>query len=64
MGEKPGGLAQERAFGFHPSKLLKKREGDDLGVRELLQGLVVLTVRVEGLVGVVDLAEQNDERLF
>jgi hypothetical protein len=47
VGEKPGGLAQERAFGFHPSKLLKKREGDDLGVRELLQGLVVPTVRIQ-----------------
>ena len=55
--EKPGGLAQESAFGFHPSKELKEREGDDLGVRELLQGLVAPTVRVEGLVSVVDLAQ-------
>lgn len=38
--EKPGDLAQEGAFGFYPSKLLKECEGEDLGVREMLEGMV------------------------
>ena len=62
--EEPGSLAQEGAFGFYPSELLKEREGDDLRVRELLKGGIVPSSWVEMSVGVVDLAEQDDQRLF
>ena len=36
MGEKAGGLAQERAFGLYAPKLLQESEGYDLRVREFL----------------------------
>ena len=64
VGEEPDGLAQEGAFGFYPSELLKEREGENLGVRELLEGGLVFCSWVEMDVGVVDLAEQDSYRLF
>ena len=62
--EKPGELAQEGAFGFYPSKLLKEREGEDLGVREMLERGVVSCSWVEMGVSVIDLAEQDGYRFF
>jgi hypothetical protein len=48
MGEQAGGLAQEGAFGFYPSKLLEERQGEDLRVREPLEGGVAAApARVE-----------------
>lgn len=64
VAEEPGDLAQEGAFGFHPSELLKEREGEDLGVRERLEGGIVLSSWVEVGVGVVDLTEQDGQGLF
>ncbi len=65
MAEEAGGLAQEGAFGFHPSKLLEERQGEDLRVREPLEGSVAAApARVERDIGVVDLAEQSDDRFF
>jgi hypothetical protein len=64
MGEKPGGLAQERALGLYPSQLLEEREGKHLRVRKPFEGSVATPSWVEVPVGVVDLAEQHDERLF
>jgi len=40
-------------------QLLQEREGDDLGVRESLEGLVAVPLRVEEAVGVVYEAEQD-----
>jgi hypothetical protein len=58
--EQPGDLAQEGAFGFYPSELPKERKGEDFGIRELLEGGIVPSWRVEVSVGVVvDLAEQD-----
>ena len=37
VAEKAGDLAQEGARGLHAPKLLEDGEGDDLGVRELLE---------------------------
>src|SRR5215210_6859141 len=64
VGEEAGDLAQEGAFGFHPSELLKEREGENLGVRELLERSVEFSSWVEMDVGVVDPAEQDGEGLF
>jgi hypothetical protein len=36
--EKASDLAQESAFGLHPSQLLEEDECEDLGVRKLLEG--------------------------
>jgi hypothetical protein len=51
--EKAGGLAQEGTLGFYASKLLKKRESKDLGVRELLEGGIASSLRIEMRIGVV-----------
>ena len=64
VGEKPRRVAQERALTLHAARLLKEREHQDLGVRESLEAFVTLRARVEVLVGVVDQAEQNGDRLF
>jgi hypothetical protein len=47
-----------------PEALLEDGEGDDLGVRELLEGSVEICPRVEDSVGVVDLAEEGGDRFF
>ena len=45
--------------------MLQEGERQNLGVRELLYGLVASpSLRVEGAVGVVDEAEQHGDRLF
>jgi hypothetical protein len=62
--EEPSDLAQEGTFGFYPSELLEEREGEDFGIRELLEGGVVSSSGVERGVGVVDPAKQYDYRLF
>ena len=64
VGEEASGVAQEGAFGFTPRKLLEEREGEDLRVREPLEGIVAAGARVEMGVGVVDLAEQGGDGLF
>ena len=64
VGEEVGGFAQEGTAGLHAPKLLERREGDDLRVREPLEGFVEPAVRIEMAVGVVDLAEQDGDRLF
>ena len=48
--EKAGDLAQEGTLGFNTSKLLEEREGYDLRVRELLEGLVVTSFGTEPVV--------------
>jgi hypothetical protein len=64
VGEETGDFAQEGAARLHTTKLLEQREGDDLRVREPLEGFVELAVGIEVAVGVVDLAEQDGDRLF
>jgi hypothetical protein len=64
VGEEAGGFAQEGAAGLDTPKLLEQREGDDLRVRESLEGFVETAIRIEVPVGVVDLAEQDGDRLF
>jgi len=59
------GVAQERALGLDTSQLLKKRQGQDLGVREALQGFVATrSMRVEEGVGVVGEAEEHSHSVF
>jgi hypothetical protein len=62
VGEEAGGLAQEGVFGFHPPKLLE--DGEDLRVREPLEGGVEIPARIEDSVGVADLARQGGDRFF
>ena len=62
--EEPLGIAQEGALTLYAPKLLEKRQGQDLGVRESLERLVTSPPRVEQRVGVVDEAEQERDRLF
>jgi hypothetical protein len=64
MREESGGVAQEGALALRAPKLLKQGESYDLRIRELLQALVMPTVRIDVLVDVVDRAEQNSEGLF
>ena len=65
VAEEAGGLAQEGTFGSPPSKLPEERQGEDLRVREPLEGgVAALPLRVERGVGVVDLAKQGDESFF
>src|SRR5215210_8200212 len=60
MGEETLVVAQERAFALHAPKLLQEGEGDDLGVREALYGLVASSAaRVEEAVAVVYEAEKH-----
>jgi len=44
--------------------LLEEGEGDDLRIGELLERLLPAPLGVEVSVGVVDLAEKDDDRLF
>jgi hypothetical protein len=53
--EEPGDLAQEGAFGLHPSKLPKEGEGYDLRIGELFEGLVAPPIGVEPVVSVVSI---------
>ena len=59
------GIPQERAFALHAPKLLQEGEGDDLGVRKPLYGLVASSAAgVEEAVGVVYEAEKHRQSLF
>ena len=61
--EEPLGIPQERAFALHAPKLLQEGEGDDLGVRKPLYGLVAASAAgVEEAVGVVYEAEKHGLR--
>ena len=62
--EEPLGIPQERAFALHAPKLLQERQGEHLGVGELLYGLVGSPAWVEEGISVVDEAEQYGDRLF
>jgi len=64
VAEKAGDLAQEGALALHAPKLLEDGEGDYLGVRELLEGSVEISPRVEDSVGIIDLAEQGGDRFI
>ena len=64
MRDEPLGLAQEGALALHPTKLLQERQGDDLRVRELLEGLVASSTGVEQQVSVVHEAEEDGQGLF
>ncbi|MDP9480468.1 MAG: hypothetical protein M3R38_33205, partial [Actinomycetota bacterium] len=57
-------VAQEGAFALHAAKLLQESEGEDLGVREPLEGLVALGAGIEKAVGVVGEAEERDRGVF
>ena len=59
------GIPQERAFALHAPQLLQEGEGDDLGVRKPLYGLVASSAAgVEEAVGVVYEAEKHCQSLF
>src|SRR5215208_2831379 len=60
--EEPLGLAQERAFAFHASQLLKEGEGDDFRVREALYGFVAAGTGVEMSVSVVAMRQKSAVR--
>jgi hypothetical protein len=63
--EEPLGIPQERAFALHAPKLLQEGEGEDLGVRKPLYGLVASSAAgVEEAVGVVYEAEKHCHSLF
>jgi hypothetical protein len=63
-GKESPGVAQERAAGLDAPKLLEEREGEELRVREALEGLVAAPFGVEPVVGIVEEAEEDGERLF
>ncbi len=62
--EEPLGVAQEGAFALDAAQLLEEGEGQDFGVREPFERSVAVAFRIEEAVGVVDEAEQDDDRLF
>jgi hypothetical protein len=65
MGEEPLGIPQERAFALHAPKLLQEGEGDDLGVRKSLYGLVASSAaRIEEAVAIIYEAEKHCQSLF
>jgi hypothetical protein len=62
--EEPPGVAQERAFALHATKLLEECQDDDFLVRKPLEGFVASSAGVEMGVGIVDEAEEDDQGLF
>jgi hypothetical protein len=62
--EEPLGVSQEGAFALHAPQLREERQGDDLRVREALEGLVASSAGVEQHISVVYEAEQDGEGLF
>src|SRR5919206_3179687 len=59
------GIAQEGALRLHAPQLLEKRQGDNLRVREPLEGLVASSaVGVEQRVSIVHDAEEDSQSLF
>jgi len=64
MREKPLGISQSGALRLHGTKLLQEGEGDDLPIRESLERLVTVAVRVEQGVGVVDEPQHDTQSLF
>src|SRR5215211_444150 len=55
--EEPLGVARERSLGLDAPQLLEEGESQHLGIREPLQGLVAVSIRVEPGVGIVDEAK-------
>jgi hypothetical protein len=62
--EEPLGVPEERSLALDAPELLEERQGQDLGVRESLYGLVPVGLRVEIGVGVVDESEKHGEGDF
>jgi hypothetical protein len=62
--EEPLGIPEERALALNAAQLLEERQGQDLGVREPLYGLLALGLRVERGVGVVGEAEKHGHGVF
>jgi hypothetical protein len=58
------GVPEERALALDAPELLEERQGQDLGVREPLYGLVALRLWVEMSIGVVDETEEDGEGIF
>jgi len=58
------GISEERALALDAPELLEERQGQDLGVREPLYGLVAVGLGVEMSVGVVDETEEDGEGVF
>jgi hypothetical protein len=57
-------VAQEGSLGLYASQLLQESQGQYLGVRAFLEGLVAVAVRVEELISVVDEAQEDAQGLF
>ena len=57
-------VAQQGSLGLYASQLLREGQGQYLGVREFLEGLVAVPVGVEELISVVDEAEEDGHGLF
>ena len=64
MREEPFCVSQEGAFALHAPQLLEECQGDDLRVRESLEGSVASSARVEQHISVVHEAEENGQSLF
>ncbi len=64
MREEPLDIPQEGALRLHAPQLLEERQGDDLRVREPLEGLVVSSTGVEQHVSIVHEAEEDGQSLF
>src|SRR5215213_5402430 len=62
--EEPLAVAQKRPLGLHAAELLQKRQGQDLGVREPLQGFVEAAPGVEEPVGVIGETKKRDHGVF
>lgn len=64
MREKAGSVSEEGSLALDAPKLLEECQRQDFRVRELLERLVALGMRVEPPVGVVGETEKDDECLF
>lgn len=62
--EEPLGVPEERSLALDAPELLEERQGQDLGVREPLYGLVAVGPGVEMSIGVVDETEEDGEGVF
>lgn len=64
MAEEPLDVTQERARGFNAPKLLEECEGQNLRVREPLQGLLATAAGIKEAVGVAGETEEHGHGLF
>ena len=64
MREEPLAVPEEGTLALHAAKLLQKRLGQDLRIRELLEGLLARSPRVEKPVGLIGEAEKHDHGVF